>query len=333
VDSRPMKVDVHAHVLPMGLLGWLSGVQLRGSVHVQKEVGGYWLRHASGLSHVVDPSFYDVGMRLSQMDRDGIDMSLLSLPASVFFYDESPSMTVELVQVANESVAGLLSQSAGRLLGMGLLPMNDPTAALTEAKRLRSLGLVGVELGTSVGTTMLDVPEFDAVYDQLVRDRLPIMLHPYLGIAGTALPGQDKYHLSNCVGNPYETHLAAARLMLGGVFDRHPDLRVVLTHGGGGLPYQLGRLDHAYTVRPEARVAALRPPREYLENFWFDTVVYDHASLEYLVGLVGRERVLFGTDRPYSMACPPGSWPSEGDVGLAGLHENALALYGLSARS
>jgi aminocarboxymuconate-semialdehyde decarboxylase len=125
------------------------------------------------------------------------------------------------------------------------------------------------------------------------------VLHPYY--VG-AKPGLEDYYLTNSIGNPLDTCVAAARLMQSGAFDRHPDLRIVLVHGGGFLPYQLGRLDHAFLVRPEAKVATKRPPSSYLDRFWFDTITHSDASLAFLLSLVGPERVVLGTDLPFDMA-------------------------------
>src|SRR3712207_6646771 len=145
-------------------------------------------------------------------------------------------------------------------------------------------------------------------------------------------PGFERYFLLNTVGNPMETHLAAARLMLGGVFDRHERLTVHLSHGGGGLPFQLARLDGTYEKRSYVRETASRPPSGYLANFLFDTVLYDAAPIEFLLETVGPDRVIVGTDHPFDIADLTGLEVAQrigGDVAGKVLGGNAARAYGL----
>jgi aminocarboxymuconate-semialdehyde decarboxylase len=138
------------------------------------------------------------------------------------------------------------------------------------------------------------------------------------------------------IGNPVETFIAGCRLLVGGVFDRHPDLRVLLVHGGGALPYQIGRLQHAYEVREETSSVAGRPPLSYLDNLRFDTAVFDRRALQHLLTLAGPERVLFGSDLPFDMgdgsALRLGEWAEPGTADRV-LGLNASELFGLSLPS
>jgi aminocarboxymuconate-semialdehyde decarboxylase len=146
------------------------------------------------------------------------------------------------------------------------------------------------------------------------------------------VPGFERFFLLNNVGNMLETHVAAARMMLGGVFDRHPGLQVQLSHGGGGLPYQLARLNHTYALREQIREVAKRPPFDYLRHFLFDTVVYDPRPLQFLVDLVGPENVVFGTDHPFDIADVTGvAWAKGVDEAVAEkvLESNAAEAYGI----
>jgi aminocarboxymuconate-semialdehyde decarboxylase len=221
----------------------------------------------------------------------------------------------------------------GRLPAMAAVPLNDPPAAAEELRRAREeLGLVGVEIGTSVGDVMLDDPSLEPFYAAAEELRMPILLHPYLNMTsppGAALSG---FHLSNVIGNPTETFVAAARLIVGGVLDRHPGLRVQLVHAGGAFPYQLGRLEHAYEARTETKATARREPSAYLGNFLFDTITYDPRALDFLIALVGPERVLFGTDIPFDMSdLSAKNLTGRVEAEVAGkiLGENAVAAYGL----
>jgi aminocarboxymuconate-semialdehyde decarboxylase len=125
-----------------------------------------------------------------------------------------------------------------------------------------------------------------------------LMLHPYY--VGSK-PGLEDFYLTNSLGNPLDTCVAAVRLVHSGAFERFPRLKIVLVHGGGFLPYQLGRFDHAFAVRPEPKKAIERPPSAYLDRFWLDTITHSDRALEFLVGLVGTRRIVLGTDLPFDM--------------------------------
>lgn len=224
--------------------------------------------------------------------------------------------------------------SDGRLAGMASVPITDPELAARELRRAcTELGLKGVEIGTSVGETMLDDPCLDPFYAAAEELGTPVFIHPYTCMLGTqTAPGFERFFLLNSVGNMLETHTAAARLMLGGVFDRHPGLRVQLSHGGGGLPYQLARLDHTYQMREQIREVAKRPPSGYLRNFLFDTVVYDSRPLRFLLELVGPDNVVFGTDHPFDIADTSGIESVKAineETAVRVLESNASAAYGL----
>jgi aminocarboxymuconate-semialdehyde decarboxylase len=212
--------------------------------------------------------------------------------------------------------------------------MCAPELAAEELRRAcGELGLKGVEIGTSVGDTTLDDPALDPVFAAAADLGAPLFLHPYTYMLGLqTVPGFERFFILNTVGNPLETHLAAARLILGGVFDRHPELTVQLSHGGGALPYQLARLDRTYDFREQVREVARRRPSEYLDRFLFDTVLYDRRPLEFLIELVGPERVVFGTDHPFDIAdltALEAVRSMANDVAAKVLESNAGRAYGL----
>lgn len=299
-----MIVDIHSHLMPAELIELLAGGE-HPEVRIERRNGeDPLLIHARGLRYPVTPLFTDLDTRLEQMDVDGIDVSIQSAAAPFFFYELPPAQTVRLSMLFNEAVAAHAAESGGRIRGMASVPLNLPGAAAEELRRARDdLGLVGVEIGTSVGAHMLDAPELDPFFEAAAELRMPVMLHPHTSMLGEGLPpGLDRYFLSNLLGNSLETATAASRLILGGVLDRHPDLLIQLVHGGGYFPYQLGRLQHGYEKREAVRETAQRGPREYLDNFLVDTVLYDATAIGFLLDLFGPDRVVFGTDLPFDMA-------------------------------
>jgi aminocarboxymuconate-semialdehyde decarboxylase len=186
---------------------------------------------------------------------------------------------------------------------LATLPIQAPEAAAVELERAVSdLGFVGAQIGTNFEDGRpLDVVDLEPVYAAADRLGVPLMLHPYyLG----AKPRLEDYYLTNSIGQPLDTCIAAARLMYSGVFDRFTNLKIVLVHGGGYMPYQLGRLDRAFEVRDEPKVRTDRKPSSYLHRFWMDTVTHSDAALSFLVSLIGTERIVLGTDLPFDMGDP-----------------------------
>lgn len=329
-------IDAHSHFLPPGLIDVLASGEYEAA-HVEDRPGsGRWLVCEAGLQFPLTPTFYDVGAKLDWMDGNGIDVSLTSVGAPLFLYDIGAKRSAEICRMVNDAAAELAEASGGRLIGVATVPMAEPELAVEELRRAcGTLGLKGVEIGTSVGSRMLDHPDLDTLWATATEFGAPVFLHPYLYMLGLLQhPGFERFFLLNTVGNPLETHLAGARLVLGGVFDRHPELIVQLSHGGGSFPFQLARLEHTYAMREQVREVAQRRPLEYVDNFLFDTVLYDNRPLQFLLDLIGPERVIFGTDGPFDIADLTGiEWArTHGeDVATQILEGNARRAYGLEA--
>ena len=220
-------------------------------------------------------------------------------------------------------------RGGGRITAVATLPMQDPAAAVTELRRtVAGLGMRGAEIGPDVAGTPLDDPGPRTVLAAAADLGVPLILHPYYVGAS---PGLADFYLTNLIGNPLATTVGAARLIFSGALDELPALRLVLTHGGGYLPYQIGRLDHGYRVRPESRGCA-QAPSAYLPRFWFDTVTHAPGPLRFLTELVGADHVVYGTDYPFDMAAGPladqlagtGLAPADAEL-IAG--RNAAALF------
>jgi aminocarboxymuconate-semialdehyde decarboxylase len=177
--------------------------------------------------------------------------------------------------------------------------MQDGEAAACELRRAVSeLGLRGAAVCTQINGADLDADRFAPLFRAAEQLGVPLFLHPQNhGDLGRL---QD-YHLCNLVGFPFETALTAARLMLGGVFERHPGLQVILAHGGGFFPYQIGRLDHGWRTRPVLRRALPHPPSHYLTNVFCDSLVHDAGALRFLIERVGWDHVVLGCDYPFGM--------------------------------
>ncbi|MEA2316672.1 MAG: aminocarboxymuconate-semialdehyde decarboxylase [Solirubrobacteraceae bacterium] len=331
-------VDVHTHFIPMEFVDLLRGGEGPPGVEVTDRDGQDPLVvHDNGLAYPVMPLFHDLGARLEQMDGDGIGVSLISIVPSLFLYWTDPVQTERVCRIINDAGAALAGGSGGRLHALATVPMNAPAAAAAELRRAHGEhGMRGVEIGTSVGDMPLDDPSLEPFFAVAEELEMPVMLHPYMSMVSPPGPAVQGFHLANVIGNPLETFVAASRLIVGGVLDRHPGLRVLLVHAGGAFPYQLGRLQHAYEARAETRELARLQPAAYIDRFLFDTVIFDRRALRFLIERVGAERVLFGTDIPFDMADLSARDLAEdvdGPTAEAVLAGNAARAFGLTGVS
>jgi aminocarboxymuconate-semialdehyde decarboxylase len=233
------------------------------------------------------------------MDEAGTDVCLVSVAPPFLLHWTSPEEAREVARAINDGIAAMCRDAGGRLAGLATLPMQDPGEAAVELERaVGTLGLRGAQIGTTVEGVPLEDPSLRPVLSAAERLGVPLVVHPYY--VGSA-PGYEDFYLTNLVNNPLQTALCASRLILSGALDRHPELVVMLVHGGGHLPFQIGRLDHGHAVRPEAKGCA-RKPSSYLSRFAYDTITFHGPALAFLVSLVGEDRVVFGTDTPFDMA-------------------------------
>jgi len=297
-------VDVHAHVIPPSLVAAMRAGTAPDGITLDESTGEVpWVVHRQGYRYPLLPAFHDAGARLAQMDRDGTDVALLSPAPPLFLYWAEPEVGREAAQVVNDGVAEMVASDPRRFAGVGTLPMADPRAAVEELRRaVRDLGLRGVQVGPHVEGTGLDDPSLRPVLAAAEELGVPVVVHPYY--VGSAPGLLDDFYLTNLQGNPWQTALCASRLILSGALDDLPGLEVLLVHGGGHLPYQAGRLDHGWRVRPEARTPAL-PPSEYLRRFSYDSLTHSTEATRWLVETVGADRVLYGTDVPFDMGGGP----------------------------
>ncbi len=295
-----MRIDIHTHFIPPQIIEDARKSRALDEVKIERRGEVEWVIHPQGYRYPLAGEFWDVEAKLRHMDGLGLDVSLLSISPTMFFYWVDGAAAARFCRMANEAVAGMAARSGGRLYGMATVPLQDPAKAAAELRHAAGeLGLRGVEIGTVVGDIPLDDPRFAAFFSTAEELNVPVMLHPYY--VGPKVQLKD-FYMTNLVGNPLETTVAAARLILSGFLDRHPGLTVVLVHAGGFLPYQIGRLDHGYEVRSETNANISRPPSSYLGRFVFDTITHADPQLKFLVDLVGEDHVVIGTDIPFDMA-------------------------------
>jgi aminocarboxymuconate-semialdehyde decarboxylase len=235
--------------------------------------------------------------RLADLDAIGVDVQVVG-PMPMHRYWAEPELAIKLTTVINEAVAAHCADGDRRLLGLGTLPLQHPDLAVRELERaVRGLGLKGVSVSTNVDGRELADLVFDPVWEAAADLGAVIFIHPWGCSLGTRL---GAHFLGNTFGQPTETALALSHLIFDGTLDRHPGLKLLAAHGGGFLPTYIGRSDHAWTERPDARGCA-HQPSSYLRRIWYDALVYTPQALRHLVEVVGADKVVLGTDYPFDM--------------------------------
>jgi aminocarboxymuconate-semialdehyde decarboxylase len=207
----------------------------------------------------------------------------------------SAELGATIARINNDALAAGCARYPDRFVPLASVPLQDPPAAARELERSAQLGLCGVQIPPNVCGQGLDEPQFEVFWEAAEALQMVVCIHPFDAAPQGVLA---RYNLGNLVGNPYDTGLAAALLIYGGVLERHPALRVVLYHGGGAFPSLVGRLDMGYRVYPECQAAIPRPPSTYIDQFVFDTIAFRPDMLRYLISAYGADRLVIGSDYP-----------------------------------
>ncbi len=297
-----MTTDVHAHVLLPALQAEVerrSPEAFRAAASLDARRNGPESLAASGrMIGERFPLLTDVGARLAAMDRQGVNRQWVSASPSHFYPWADEDLAVWTAKEANRLVAQHVAAAPDRLTGLGLVPLQHP-ARIVECldDAVLDRGMAGVEISSFAGDVELSDPRLEPFWARAAELGVIVFLHPF----GCSLDERlDRYYLSNTVGQPAENAVALSHLIFSGVLDRHPGLIVVAAHGGGYLPTAIGRSNHAWRVRPEAR-GCVDEPSSYLKRLWFDTVVHDPSALAHLVEAAGPSQVLMGSDFPFDM--------------------------------
>jgi aminocarboxymuconate-semialdehyde decarboxylase len=254
---------------------------------------------SSGLSDTAKaPILSQIDARLAGMDQMGVDMALLTPSPPPGFYKADEETGGDVARITNDEVAKIARDHSARILSTGNVALQHVAASVAELERGMALGLKGMRIGTNIGGIELGDRRFDPFWARAEQLGALIFLHPQGFTEPTRL---EAYYLDNAVGNPLETTLALAQMIFGGVFERYPGLKLIAAHGGGYFPFYVGRFEQAWRTRPECRVNLSRTPGEVLKQIWFDTVLFRADQVAFLINLVGRDRVVMGTDSPYDM--------------------------------
>jgi aminocarboxymuconate-semialdehyde decarboxylase len=237
--------------------------------------------------------------RIADMDHMGIDIQAISPAPRQTYHGANPELGLATSREINDFIAGICGRYPDRFVGLGTVPLQAPELAVAELNRLhKSLGFRGIEIMTHVAGEDLSAERFRKIFARCEELGLVVFMHPD-GFTEAGRLGE--HYFANVIGNPLDSTVALHHLIFGGVLQDYPNLKLVVAHGGGYLPAYAGRIDHVAAARPDGGEVIQRMPTTYLKRIYFDSLVYTHHQLDYLVNQHGADHILVGTDYPADM--------------------------------
>ena len=289
-------IDVHTHMFTRR---WLDLLQKEGGPYSLKTRPDGQKEIFRGETPVVlpQPGHFDYDLRLKHMDAAGIDVSIVSLTCPNVYWG-GEDVSCRAARESNDNMAEAQTKYPGRIRWFMSLPWEYPQRAVEELVRSCDNGAIGVMVLANVSGRSLTDPFFAPIWAEIDRRALPVLVHP-TDPPGVDLMDMGKFDLSWAVGFIFDTTLAVTRMIFEGFFDLYPNLKLIAAHGGGALPYMVGRFEKGDEVELPQRRKMKAKPRDYLRHIYYDCITYDPGALQYLVSVVGPERVMFGTDWPH----------------------------------
>ncbi|MFT5580892.1 MAG: aminocarboxymuconate-semialdehyde decarboxylase [Psychromonas sp.] len=295
-----LKIDMHTHIIPKVLPNWTDKFGYGDFIFLEHNdnntadmmQGGQFFRR-------IEANCWDEDLRIKDYEKFNTQVQVVCTIPVMFSYWAKVKDCVELSQFLNDHIAELVTRYPKNYIGLGTVPMQDTDEAIRELERIKSIGLVGIQIGSNINDKNLSEDEFFPIFEACERLGLAVMVHPWQMMGFDSM---KKYWLPWLVGMPAETSRAACSLIFGGVMQRLPKLRICLSHAGGSFLPTIGRVEHGFNCRPDL-VAIDNPinPREYLGRFWVDCITHDIDALKYILKLQGSKRVCLGSDYPFPL--------------------------------
>jgi aminocarboxymuconate-semialdehyde decarboxylase len=292
-SSRAKVIDVHTHMYSQG---WVKAVDEAADPTFRIGDNGALIYRGGSIGRMTPPML-DWDLRLRDMDDAKIDVALISLTAPNVYWG-TRAQSVAAARSINDDFLAAQRKYEGRIRWFASLPLQHEAEALAELRRAKDLGAIGVCTLTNILGTPLTAPQYRAIWRECAAMQLPVFIHPTTPY--TDGMGLADFGLGNTIGFTSDTSLCFARFILEGVLDELPDLQLIACHGGGAFPYLAARFDIMWERTTSARKNQA-PPTTYLKRLWYDSIVYDQPTLDFLVERVGSDRVLYGSDYPFSI--------------------------------
>ena len=297
--SKVPVIDVHTHMVSAEYIEILRK-QGGPTYSVGQIIGGQQAIHRNGAPFMtLFNEMFDYDMRVKNMDKAGVDIAVVSLTCPSVYWG-GKEVSVSTTRMMNKNMRDAHRNYPDRIQYFATLPWQYPEESVLELETAVSEGAVGVMVLANIEGKSLTDEQFTPIWEAIDRHALPVLLHPTTP-QGIDLMEMLKYNLVASVGFMADTTLALSRMIYDGFFDRYQKLKIIGSHGGGALPYLIGRLDRCHEMMPPCRVKISEPPSSYLRRVYLDAVVYNVASLMLAIDTVGEENVMYGSDYPHNI--------------------------------
>jgi aminocarboxymuconate-semialdehyde decarboxylase len=294
-------LDIHTHIMPEHIPNWFQKFGYGEFIHLEhhKPCCARMIK-GDKVFREVEQNCWDPGVRMKEMDETEVSVQVLSTIPVLFNYWAKPEHGYETSRFFNDHIAHCVTEKPERFIGIGTVPLQDIDLAIKEMERcVKELKMPGLEIGSNINNKNLSDPYFLPFWEAAEELGCALFVHPWEMMGEGDM---QKYWLPWLVGMPAETARAIASMIFGGIFRKHPRLRVAFAHGGGSFPFTIGRIQHGFDVRPDlCAIDNEVAPREYLGAFWIDALVHDPKALKYVVDVMGSDRVCMGSDYPFPL--------------------------------
>lgn len=293
-------IDTHTHIIPKNIpdyskkFGYGDFIQLD-----HHQPGRAWMMQGNKRFREIVENCWDAEVRIKEMAAHKADMQVICTIPVMFSYWAKSEHCLEVSQFLNDDIASTVNNYPGKFIGLATLPMQDTKLAVKELERCMKNGFKGVQIGSNINDLNLHEPQFDEFFAACESLGAAILVHPW------QMMGQEhmtKYWLPWLVGMPAEISRAICSMIFGGVFEKYKKLKVCFAHGGGSFLPTISRIEHGWDCRPDlVAMDNKNNPKNYLGKFWVDSHVCDHKMLQYVIDLVGADKVMQGSDYPFPL--------------------------------
>ena len=296
-----LKIDMHTHILPPEMPNWTEKFGYGDFIWLKQQKPGLAdMMKGNEYFRTIEENCWDADLRIKEYEEFNTQVQVVCTVPVMFSYWAKGKDTLELSRFLNDHIADLQARYPKNYVGLGTIPMQDPELAIQELHRLKNeLNIDGIQIGSNINDMNLSDPLFFPIFEACEQLGIAIMIHPWEMMGFSSM---EKYWLPWLVGMPAETSRAMCSLIFGGILERLPNLRVLLSHAGGSFIPTIGRIEHGFNCRPDlVAIDNKRNPREYLGKFWTDCITHDIDMLKYILKAQGSDKVCLGTDYPFPL--------------------------------
>lgn len=295
-----LKIDMHTHIIPKKLPDWTKKFGYGDFIFLDhRDDGKADMMQGGKFFRTIKENCWDEDVRITDYEKFNTQVQVVCTIPVMFSYWAKPEDGLEISRFLNDHIADLVQRYPKNYIGLGTIPMQDPEKAIQELERIKTIGLVGIQIGSNINNENLSEEKFFPIFEACERLGLAIMIHPWQMMG---FDDMRKYWLPWLVGMPAETSRAACSLIFSGVMEKLPNLRICFSHAGGSFLPTLGRIEHGFNCRPDlVAIDNKVNPREYLGKFWVDCITHDIDFLKYILKMQGSKRICLGSDYPFPL--------------------------------